>query len=285
MSVRLYQSQEKLPLSRALLWILLSVLLISGTAFMGRLYFLHVKERRLRDDQYRITAIVKKGAAKNPLQTAYLAELLGLSADRPMNLFLFNAHEGAQKLLASPVIKKAEIKKVVPGTLLIDYQTRNPVAYLGNASNTLLDAEGYLFPHRPFYAAKELPVFYLGLEGLDSSWGGSLKGRKDLDLAFGVYKNLVHVRQFQLELKRIDVSNAFADSIGQREIVVMLEESDPKRKGSLIYLRLNAKEYEQNIANFLILRSRELMDLKRGVEKGKIIDLRLSNLAFIKRET
>ena len=95
----------KMPFSRSLIWILVSTLLISGSAFMGWLYFLHVKERRLHDDQYRIVAIIQSTPQADALKTLYLAELLGLSLDRPINLYQFNAKEAAQTLLSHPLIK------------------------------------------------------------------------------------------------------------------------------------------------------------------------------------
>ena len=88
----------------------------------------------------------------------------------------------------SPLIKKASIKKIPPGTLYIEYQMRVPLAYLGDYTNTALDEEGYLFPFSPFFTPKKLPIIYLGLQQDDAQWGMTLKQDQRLQLAFDLLK-------------------------------------------------------------------------------------------------
>ena len=106
--------QNKIPLSRAILLILVTILLVSGVAFMGWLYFLQVRERRLNDEQYQIVAIIQSTPQGDVLKTAYLAELLDLSMDHPINLYQFDVKKGIKTLLANPLIKSASIKKILP---------------------------------------------------------------------------------------------------------------------------------------------------------------------------
>ncbi len=40
---------------------------------------------------------------------------------------------------------------------------RTPYAYIGEFANTAIDKEGYLFPFRPFFTPKNLPILYIGL--------------------------------------------------------------------------------------------------------------------------
>ena len=251
---------------------------------MGWLYYLQARERRLHDDQYRIVAIIQKNPQKEELKTMYLAELLDLSIDRPVNLYGFNGAEGEQKLLASSLIKNAVIKKISPGTLFIDYQMRAPAAYLGNYRNTALDEEGFLFPFRPFFTPKMLPSIYLGLdEGEETHWGMNLGSRNDFKLAFNVLKRLEPLRRQNLVINRIDVSQAFADSFGKRQIVVVLEEKEglagSNQENGLIYLRLDPDQYAQNLKNYETLRGTEERSKN---DKMRIIDLRVPHLAFIR---
>lgn len=272
-------AEEKMPLGHALLWILFSTLLISGSAFMGWLYFLHLKERRLNDDQYKIVAIIQKSSQKETLKVVYLAELLGLSIDQPINLYQFDVEEGERKLLASPLIKSATIKKIRPGTLFIDYQIRTPTAYLANYSNTAIDEEGVLFPFRPFFTPKKLPYFYFDLNA-EMRWGESLAGRRDLNLAFNVMKATRSLRLYQLDTSLIDVSQALLDNFGKRQIVVVLEENDGREEKTFTYLRLNPEHYNQNLENYRTYRQLGEAKVARG---KKVIDLRIPQLAFIKQ--
>lgn len=271
---------HKIPLNKALLWILGSTLLISGTAFMGWLYYLHNKERRLQDDQYKIAAIVQSTAQSDSLKTNYLAEVLGLSIDKPINLYQFNAYEGEKSLLANPLIKEVSIKKILPGALLIHYEMRTPIAYLGEYTNTFLDKEGVLFPFRPFFTPKRLPILHLGTG--DWKWGYSLKNEPALKLATSILTQFDQLRQDKFLIKQLDVSHAFADSYGQRQVILVLEEkgSDWNSNSPPIYLRLNPEDFQQGLNNFQTLQTK-LLENKQEIEW---VDLRISHLAFIKRK-
>lgn len=260
---------------------------------MGWLYYLHIKELRLHDSQYQVIAIVQACPQKEALKTVYLAELLNLSVDKPINLYQFDTKKGEQRLMSSPLIKQAIIKKIRPGTLYIDYTIRLPVAYLGDYTNTALDEEGYIFPFSPFFTPKKLPAFYLGLRKVEKEWGACLGKNEGLRLAFEVLRKM---QEKALNVTEIDVSRAFADSYGQRQIVVTLEEGrEFIQKGKLVsvthsyILRFNTEDYQQNLANFLVLKDylnakaqSESSPISSKNKKPMMIDLRIPHLAFIK---
>lgn len=282
-------SPEQIPLNRAFLWILLSTLMISGSAFMGWLYYQHVKGKRLQDEQYRIVAIVQSCPQQEWLKTGYLAEWLDLSLDQPVNLYQFNIREGERKLLSCPLIKKAFIQKIRPGTLYISYEMRVPIAYLGDYSNTAIDIEGYLFPFRPFFTPKKLPILYLGLNGQEGRWGCCLAEHERLKVAFELLNDFQNQGNKDIFIKKIDVADAYADSDGKRQIVVALEETSIDHPPVNILLRLNTKCYPQNLANFVALRETFKQSAKNQWEKNHlskpvIVDLRIPQLAFIKQE-
>ncbi|CUI16253.1 putative cell division protein FtsQ [Candidatus Protochlamydia naegleriophila] len=288
---------EEIPINRACLWILLSTLLVSGSAFMGWLYYQHAKEKRLQDEQYRIVAIVQSCPQQEGLKTGYLAELLELSLDQPINLYLFDLRAAEKKLLACPLIKSAFIQKILPGTLYIRYEMRTPVAYVGDFSNTAVDVEGYLFPFRPFFTPKKLPIVYLGLADADGKWGSCLAAQERLELAFDLLKFFKESNASDLQIKQVDVAEAYADSYGRRQVVIMLEESADKLSNDVVkafLLRLNTEHYKQNIANFFSLqtalneRKKAKLPVTKAVcsaDKYVIVDLRIPHLAFIKEES
>ena len=296
------QNRKMLTLKQALLAILLSICFVSGTSFIGLIYYQHVREKQRLDSSYDIVALVQTSPDREGLKTGYLAELMELSVDRPRNLYGYDTQEAAEKLLRHPVIREAKVRKIRPGTLHVDYVLRKPVAYIGDYTNTAIDATGTLFPFKPFYTPKILPEIILGNEDKDmlSLWGNVLEG-KNIELAFTL---LDYAGQYCDEfstLNCIDVSNAFALSDGQRQIVLVLEDRLLRVvEGQTILsihpriLRLRQDNYRQQLGHYLVLRSylRENdraspLSGKETIQqaKGIIIDLRLSELAFISKES
>ena len=103
-------------------------------------------------------------------------------------------------------------------------------------------------------------------------------------------------------VKRIDVSNAFEKSYGQREIVLITQDElycnakDQEIRFTFPrILRLSTKNYSQELANYLKLRE-ELLEKEKHILQTqnpgkkrisfpqKIIDFRISQLAFIEEE-
>lgn len=208
------RSKKKMSLRRAIFWIFLSTLFISGTSATGIWYYWNLKSVSENDPKYNIIAIVQRGPDKDILKTEYLAELLDLSLDRPTNLNKLSVQDAKNKLLQSPLIQSVTLKKVKPGTLYIDYRVRKPVAYLADYSNTALDEKGYIIPFAPFFTPKKLPEVVCGFPN-ECKWGEILKGEQ-IQWALNLIKQQPNVR-------RIDLSQCRASSLGQREIVLVLE--------------------------------------------------------------
>lgn len=264
-------------------------------------YWLWKKHRneRLFSEKYRITSIIQTGPEKEALKTPYLAELLGLSLDHPTQLYALDPKSAEKKLLASPLISQAKVTRIPPEALYIDYEVRKPIAWLADYKNTAIDKEGSLFPVAPFFSPKHLPEIYLGLPAF-TTW--KIKGPY-LDLALEILQFLEATPWKEgLRIKRIDVSNAFAASLGQREIVLFTEEEifvpqkDPTKEVVFTFpkiLRLAPKDYNQQLGNFFSLRRKMMEDYTHQLSSLKptaggryaprIIDLRIPQLAFVER--
>lgn len=289
------------PIKTAMLWLLLSTLLVSGTAALALLYYNHVKDLYANDDTYRIMAIVQATPDKEALNTAYLAELLSLSIDRPSNLYRFNSKEARKKLLASPLFRNVSVKKIRPGMIYVDYELRKPIAFLVDYTNTAIDEEWVTLPFKPFFSPKRLPEVYLGVTDLcekspitGGTWGSTLQGQR-VELAKKVYQQIMSSQISEnTHLRRIDVSKAFAPSCGQRQIVVVFEEqimSLKEQKPILInsqrILRLHAENYEEGLSNYFAMLKHLVPQVAATEEKPVVeappyvIDLRLPGLAYI----
>lgn len=298
-----------LPLTHALAYIIGSTLLFSGGSYAVTKNYLKNKQKNAYDPKFAISTIIQTGPQKEALKTEYLAELLGASADHPYHSKRFNKDLAKQRLLKSPLISKAEVKVANQSTLYIDYTVRQPLAHLEDYKNVAIDKEGYLFPFTPFFTPKNLPKIYLGLASFGAAasdgdlqagnWSEPLKG-KYIALALDILAVVTDSSVADLfSVKRIDVSNAFAESYGTREIVMVTEDyitQKTQEKELQIHipriLRLTTKNYAQELGNYLKLREQLLQDEKKKISalqsvessiclKEKIIDFRVDKLAFI----
>jgi hypothetical protein len=298
-----------LPLSHALAWIVGSTLLFSGGSYALMKHYMRRHSQKGRDSSFVLRSIIQTGPQREALKTRYLAELLGISSDRPCHVKLFDLERAKQRLLFSPLISRAEVKLIEPDTLYVDYTVRQPLAWLEDYDNVVVDKGGYPFPFHPFFTPKNLPAFYLGLSAFGAPspdphrptarWGAPLEG-KYFSLALDIFRIVTQPKVADLfSVKRIDVSNAFAESYGTREIVVMTEDTLVKqiqgKEVQFIFpriLRLSTKHYAQELGNYLKLRE-QLLEEERKISplpehvgsvvrlKEKMIDFRIQKLAFI----
>lgn len=290
-----------MSLRQTLQWILLSALLFSGIPTLGLLYYYYVKTQRANDPQYEIVALVQTCSHSEALKNTYLAELLDLSVDQPLNLFRLNLSDSRRKLMMCPLIKDARVKRISPGTVYVDYDLRQPIATLGEWTNTAMDDEGMVFPIKPFFTPKKLPELILGFRQIDvlPPWGKMIDSRRvglAIELINVLNKSCCNAYRM---VAKVDVSKAYARSYGQREIIVVFENLVEKMvDGKLVLvqrphvLRLSTQDYLQKLANYLIL-AKSLQAEEIKVPEGNtetlikqeptIIDLRIPHLAFIKR--
>lgn len=274
----------KFSKSRAYFMIFLSTLVISGSATFAWLYYLYQRGEKSQSQEYQIKAIVQTGLEKEALKTVYLAELLGLSISEETNLYQLDTDLALEKLLKSPVIRSASLELQSPNAIYVDYAVRTPVAYLVDYKNAVIDQEGIAFPMQPFFSPKNLPEIYLGNQS-NFFWGKQLRGRR-LALALRLLEELGHEA---FSLLRIDLSQAFSESYGRRQIVLIVEDfidREEGRKKERRILRLNTKTYKQELQNYLLLR--RYLTCQEGVmregsldEKATVIDLRFPQLAFL----
>jgi hypothetical protein len=285
---------KKVPLVIALIWIIASTLIVVGSGYSIKRY-LGAKTNRSNNPNQKIVKILQRGSEKEALSSRYLAELLSLSIDRPSDVRNFDVILAEKKLRSSPVIEKAKVSLNKQGTVVVDYEARHPIALLYDYANIAVDGAGVPFPLYPFYSPKNLTEIFLG-EDLVLHWNQPLIHPK-MELALKLFKNLALA---PFALKRIDVSNAFAESYGKRQIVLVIEEYfkitwQSKEISCIVprILRLSAKDYRKDLGNYLVLRDDETLAFDPQVAQfeadGKIarlpaqvVDFRISNMAFIK---
>src|SRR5262249_27999691 len=120
-------------------------------------------------------------------------------------------------------------------------------------------------------------------EGQDEKtlWGSQLKGEY-LALAQAALQDFKQKESTKnIRLKRLDVSQAFASSCGQQQLVAEVEEEGISSRGLVVYprlLRMNPQDYPLAINRYLRLQPH----LPKGaIFTTIVIDLRLPRLAYI----
>lgn len=270
-------SYEILPLRKAFLWIFLITLCFSGGAAIGLSIYRWHQHTMAADDRYRITTILQQPAGQESLPSSYFAEILGLSIDRSSFLTTFQLKKELKKITAIPFVENASIKKVFPSTIYIEYSLRKPIAFIGDFANCCIDANRITMPFLPFFSNEQLPEIILG-ELEFTAWGQSIQNLQ-LESALEML-NIIdsQCRKENMRVKRIDFSKINAPSAGQREIVLILNDSTEQTS---FFLRLCVNHYRQNIRNFWNLK-KHLADNDKNIRFSQItVDLRVPHLAFL----
>lgn len=256
----------------------ISVLLISGPFWALWFVYQSFWNARAFDDRYKLVAIVQTGNEKEALKTSYLAEVLGLSSNRPQNLYRIDLSAAERKLLQSPLIATAKVKRVPPGALYIDYKIRKPAAYLSDRLNAALDEEGYVIPFKPFFTPKKIVHFYLGLDpSLELAWNEKLHDQK-LELAWSLLNRLKS--EEGVSVNTIDLTRSKAESLGERRIVVLLDLLTDEGSRLERCLILNSDDPIEGIERF-----KQFKDQANAFtnEKHLVLDLRVPELGVIKK--
>jgi hypothetical protein len=279
---------KKISYVRALSWIVGSSIIIS---FIGHKVFEKSIRFKKKKAPEMVAYVVQTGPQKEALLSDYLMEKLSLSIDKPVLFTSFDVMEAKKTLQQSPVIAEVDVKKVVPNIIYVDYSVRKPFVWVVDYHNAALDKEGIVIPAYPFFSPKKMPKIYFGKENPQpQSYGEKMTGRS-WDLAVSVLDCLQEEGKDLFFIKQIDVSEAFASSLGRREIVVALENEIYIQDTPCIsthFLRLTPKAYKEEIVKYFSLReylleaeSQEIIPSGTRRVKDKTIDLRISQLAYI----
>lgn len=272
----------------ALFWIIASVIAISGSSYMTVLASSMKKKKQIMNEKVVIRTLVQTSSLRESLPSDFLAQLLGLSEDYPATLHSFSLSSARMRLENFCLIKKAEVKKLKEGGVYVDYELREPIVWLGDFSNAALDKEGVIIPYYPFFSPKNMTEVYLDLKKRDQAdltWGSYLTS-PEFTAALDMIKTFEQIdKEEGVLLEKVDVSALYSSSFGAREIVVVVSDKlyqDKKEPHSFRwYLRMPVKNYAKAFANFFVLREEMKKQSSTFNTQEKIVDLRLSQLAFL----
>lgn len=280
--MRTKEQKELLPLSRALLTIFLSTVLVSGSATLFWLYTLHTQHSRAHNEAFIMKDIMQTGPSAGSLPGDYLMRLLRLSPKQPVNLYRFDLNRAKKRLLTSPFIQDVKLTQVHPHTLKINYKFRAPfVQLMGGSKAALLDKEGVLLPPMAFIDTKKLPELDLGKgpETKKISWGRVVTNPK-FALASQLFEKIHTDPALQgLQILRLDLSQADAECCGTRQIVLTLKKGEETQM-----LRLDPEQLDLGFKEYTLLQTVKVEWTPEEQELPILaIDLRIPSIAYLKR--
>lgn len=253
---------------RALLVIGIVTLLCSGGSIAGYFWWRHEREARRSDPHFIISKVMCHCYRGDELPEDYLKSLLGLSGEQQQNLYAFSVQQGIEDLSRSPWIARAELIKVPPGMLVLQYATREPVAALADFEGSLIDEEGVIFPKDPFFSHRRFVTLHLGWKR-KLSWGKPVSTLK----LHEAYRLLSMLDQRRLPVVEVDMTHASEASYGKREILITLREPEK------VVLRLSPRYIVEALDDYLLLRKQKSFRSEGDIE----VDLRIPDLAYIKK--
>ena len=183
---------------------------------------------------------------------------------RGQNILAADLGHWQQKLLSSPWVESATIRRVLPSTVEITVRERRPmgVARIGTAMY-LVDARGVIIDeHGPAYADVDLPI----IDGLSSSPqdGGSIIDVARAEFAARVIGALSARPELQQRVSQVDVSNLHD--------AVLLLDGDPA------LLRLGDADFVARLQQYVDLAPA----LRERVTAVDSVDLRFDERLYVR---
>ncbi len=204
-----------------------------------------------------IHMLLLKSLSSVRISSAVFSELLQLSADEPRYLQDMTITEIERTLWETKVFSSLSVEKMGDSQgLSIIYAVHEPIGYVGNKTNSLLNAAGHLFPCYPYFPALELPEIFFSEKELQSSHI-SEKSMKIVNYL---------LQSFEGEcLATIDMSHIHEFP---QEILVTLKPN--------IVLRLHYETLDVGLKNFFLSKSKGIFP-----SSSYICDLRFSDYLLL----
>jgi cell division protein FtsQ len=183
---------------------------------------------------------------------------------RGKNMMLVNLESWRQKLLTSPWVEGATIRRVLPGTVDVQIAERQPMG-IGRVGDQLflIDREGGIIDEfGPNYAELDLPV----IDGLSAAprTSGLLIDEARAALAMRLLASLRARPDLAKRISQIDVTDL-------RDAVVLL-------KGDTVLVRIGDEQFAERLQSYLDL----VPALRERVPDIDYVDLRFGERVYVR---
>jgi cell division protein FtsQ len=214
----------------------------------------------LSSDALTVTRITISGTARLS-QGEVLSLLDGLEG---RHMLLLDLDEWRQKLLASPWVADAALRRVLPGVVDVAIAERQPIG-IGRLGNTLylIDESGEIVDEfGPHHADLDLPII-TGLAGRDRSRAATIDETR-VALAAGLLATLQRRPDLAARVSEVDVSDA-------HDAVVLL-------KGDTTMIRVGDEAFIERLQSYLDLAPA----LRERVPRIDYVDLRFGERIYVR---
>jgi cell division protein FtsQ len=237
-------------------------LIVTGLAAAAAMYAVYViGSSLLATEALTVSKITVNGNAK-----LSRGEVLALLDDlRGRNMLFVNLEEYRQRLLASPWVADAALRRALPGTIDVLVSEREPLGIARLRGGLyLLDERGAVIDEfGPNNAALDLPV----IDGLAAAKSGSTATAIDphrAQLAVRLLESLQARPDLAGRISQVDVTDA-------RDAVVML-------KGDIAMIRVGDDQFAERLQSYLDLAPA----LKERVPSIDYVDLRFGERVYVR---
>lgn len=266
-----------MSIRKAFTFIICVTLAISGTTACWLFLNYYLTQKRSQDPDYQVRALVQRANGKYNLPTSALIELLGLSIDKPINLYYFDTAKASNSLATLGIFKVVNISKSFPETLVVEYELREPIAYLDDISNTAIDNNFIAFPFFPYYTPKKMPIVRLNKD--DLKWNTSVIEDENAELVKRVFTQIESFEIPSEKISWIDVSSMLNNNHPFQEIILGIETQNNKK-----WLRLKAADLSTHLNRYAKLYPYIQQWEKNREGQPTIIDLRFSDLLLLSQK-
>jgi cell division protein FtsQ len=190
--------------------------------------------------------------------------LLLLDGLQGRNMLLVDLHEWREKLLASPWVADAALRRVLPGAIDVAVSERSPIGIgrVGSALYLIDEAGDIIDEFGPHHADLDLPV----IGGLAPARGAKAAGDIDPNraaLAAGLLMSLGERPDLQARVSEVDVSDA-------RDAVVTL-------KGDTTMIRVGDREFVERLQYYVDLAPA----LRQRTSRMDYVDVRFGGHVYV----
>jgi len=268
---------HRISLAKAIrLWVI-SVGITLSIGLVGLMLWREWEQQRCHQDHFQLHRILQTGPEVEALRTQHLAEICGLSENRPVNLYGVSLKYLQQRLIETPWIQEATLRRRPPDTLEIIYTLRQPIAILADLDNALIDRQGAIIPYQPFLRARKLPYLWVGLsKSAMSPWGKKIWGTTLQGMPLEIWDAIIkHPVWSECSLLGVDASKISSPDYGRREIILEVQLNSPQKSRSF-WIRLPTHEIEERLSQL-----QEILPQLREHWDPHWVDLRIPNQAII----
>lgn len=180
----------------------------------------HWMKHSYKENEGRVSSFVMEaqGAFKAP--ELELCKLIGDPYEVAIDKWQVLEYE--KRINSLPMIESASVKKN-RSVLYFYYTLKTPLFELADYENLGVDRAGTTFPLFPFYhASYHRPKLVMGLNSSDLELGTSLD-QTFFNKALSIYDQLVEQLPSSLILKKLDVKDSQAMSLGKRKVIAQFD--------------------------------------------------------------